>query len=957
MKRKSIWKMIAGSLCGASLVLGLAACGSAGPKGEDGKNGNDGNPGVGIADVVINDNNELVITLTNGQVKNLGDITGEKGDKGDKGDTGESLLDFYSPKVLEGMVNAAANGYSVKDMYTAAQSFGYKGTFKEWSLATIKDELAPQYPVTVSDDYTTFTYGWDSKGVTLGEKAILLDNRFTDEEVAAHDYIFNDVTEAIAYASAGTEADPMVIYMAPGVYWTHDPNSEGTTNAYTITKTCANMHWEGLTDDYRNVVIAFNYGHNQGYSGGNPTCFNIGGDGFNLRNLTVGGYCNIDLNFALNTDFSQPKRTTDVTQCQLGSYSGDKLYAENVAFISRLNMMPFNNSKRALYVDCHLESTDDSLNGSAKAVYLNCEFEFYASKPWGGSSGATLLNCDFDIVHINVGDNPSQYFTKMAGRVNAIDCRFHDSTNEQTYNIGWSDILSSTFRSYYSNVTYNGVQTDFSDGGKNADKGVDLTGKTALSAYKIVKNNGATVYNVYNLLRGTDDWDPLGQKAVIVGAGATDVPTTMSANTNKATIETGKEDGDTATISFGITGPQNTNYKNNADITWSVKDADKVYVELTKNVDGTCTVKAINEQEETVKVVVEGTDVSGLKAAVELTVKPSILPIAAATAGTITQNENGTATVAYTIADLGTRADQSRIKWYIADDAEGTNQFQVAEGRGTTPLKTITLQKAWAGKYLIAVVESKHIRSNYGEPATFASSAVIAEAGIKDLNTYHVELDSLVTANQAEFKAGFWTARSVAYGTGAKNGFLNYTGIYFTGAKTAYSEIDYTPIAGEYGDMKATLKVAPGKTAGQGFGSNNNFIEVRVKYDGATDTGYAVRIVRTSGDSTKVQLVKLAGKDAETGVRNVEVLAESGNTSVYLTECTIEIWTANGKLNTKITTSAEQPGTAKDKEYLHSVELSADITASTAGGFGAYYESSTGDNTTYIGDIQLEWTK
>lgn len=108
-----------------------------------------------------------------------------------------------------------------------------------------------------------------------------------------------------------------------------------------------------------------------------------------------------------------------------------------------------------------MESTDDSLNGSSQAVYLNCDFDFYASKPWGGSSGVTLLNCDFNITHINIGTDPRQYLVKGAGRFNVIDSRFHDSTGLQTYKIGWSDILSDTYRSYYSNVTYNGVQTDF----------------------------------------------------------------------------------------------------------------------------------------------------------------------------------------------------------------------------------------------------------------------------------------------------------------------------------------------------------------------------------------------------------------------------------------------------------------------------------------------------------------
>jgi len=71
--------------------LGVKATGDKGDKGDkgdtgnDGKNGidgRDGKDGVGIADVALNDAGELIVTLTDGTVKNLGKITGTDGKDG-----------------------------------------------------------------------------------------------------------------------------------------------------------------------------------------------------------------------------------------------------------------------------------------------------------------------------------------------------------------------------------------------------------------------------------------------------------------------------------------------------------------------------------------------------------------------------------------------------------------------------------------------------------------------------------------------------------------------------------------------------------------------------------------------------------------------------------------------------------------------------------------------------------
>ena len=57
-------------------------------KGDKGDAGNNGAAGVGVKDAVVDENGNLIITLTDGTVYNLGNVTGAKGDKGDAGKDG-----------------------------------------------------------------------------------------------------------------------------------------------------------------------------------------------------------------------------------------------------------------------------------------------------------------------------------------------------------------------------------------------------------------------------------------------------------------------------------------------------------------------------------------------------------------------------------------------------------------------------------------------------------------------------------------------------------------------------------------------------------------------------------------------------------------------------------------------------------------------------------------------------
>ena len=855
------------------------------------------------------------------------------------------------------------------------------------TAAGAPDAAAPeQAPVTLAEDGKSFTYG--EKTYEIGPHAVLLDGSLSDERIAGLSYVYNTFNEAIKHLTDGTKEAPTYLYIAPNVYWIHDPKAESTEGLEMFSADtqlhidCEELHIVGLTEDARNVVIAANFGHDLGLMGANYTMIYAEGDGLTLENLTFGDYCNVDLVYPLDPAKNVPARSAgNITQGQIASYGGDRLFAKNVRFVSRLNMMPFNNSKRALYVDCHMESTDDSLNGSPLAVYLNCDFEFYSSKPWYSSSGAVVLNSTFNIKHqVRAGMTAqefAQYLTKVtdAGTVTVIDSKFVSDLGDAAVNIGFNDVVSADYRALYANVTHNGQAITFDNGGTAPNAGVDLTGTAALKAFKFTDNEGKTVYNIYNLLSGDDGWDPLGQKEAAEAAGAADLPTFMTARITSGTsvIESGNA-GTEVDLGCTVTGPRTTDYTAASKITWSVKAGDEKYVTLTPSADGkTCHVAGVNDTDETVTVVVTARDESGLEAAVSLTVRPSILPAPVfATKPSVTQNPDGTASVSYTYTaeSMGDRADMSRVTWYLSEDGKLEGAVKIAEDRQDAPLASIRIDESYIGKYLIATVELRNIRTEYGEAVTAVSAKITAE-GVKALDgKLHVDIASFPTDTQKGLIPGLWTVDSYRPADTAKGAPLNggwgdkdadgeskvvygrdLTG-NFTGHEGILMETDrggrlmYTPLRSSAGDMSLTAVLVPGKTAGQGFGSANQYMELMLKYDTASHTGYGLKIYRKTGSSCAFVLVKHTSDGA------ITFISDEVESDIFRAVETVKVWTEGDKLYASVTSSGIEG----------SVELTADVLGlhDFAGSGVCFQHTGTfgtnGANSILITSLDIAWT-
>lgn len=879
------------------------------------------------------------------------------------------IIASVAVSVMTGVL-VAGNLAPLQGYYAFAQETGVK-TARYSAVKDINKTLEGYTPIDSSDpvEFGGTYIKYQGETIQLSETAIYLDGSLSDELAAQYPYVYNDITKALSADALknGTADNPMTVYVAPYVYWIDDPaatdtvqKTEGYSVPYGMVVNSDYLTIKGLTGNPDNVVLAGNRGQSHA-SNGNYTMFRFNCSGaLTVKNITIGNYCSVDLDYPLMSELNQAKRTETITQAQLADVSGDKMFADNCNFISRLNLDPINGASRSLYNNCHFESTDDALN--ANAVYVGCDFDFYGNRPLYSSygTGSTFLGCTFNCKILNVEAEPTQFFTKEGGTITAVDC-VYNSNLSVPISIGWTKTPSTSLKCYQSNIIHNGQSITI--GGEGAKETVDMTGKSVLDAYKVV-SGGKTYYNTYNLLKGSDDWDPLGVKDVIKAAGQDTVATQLSITSDVTEIESGKE---TASIGGTVNyfyGTNDTTQK----ITYSVSDEDKAYVKLTDNGDGTCKVEGTNNDDAAKKVIINASTESGLEAAVGITVKPSKIEAPAFTkAPVITNDGQGSLKVDYSL-DLGSREDMSAISWYRCTDAEGSNPILVAVTRNDSPEYTYKLTAGDVGYYIMAKVESKNIRSDYGTPVNTVYDKAI---GVKDVRSknFATDFSNFPNVKQSEIKAGFWTvdynrpADTESFGSwqGADteepwkygttgNGCVG-AGLY---EGTQGARLMYTPVEGTYGDMSLKLVVDPAKTAGQGFGSAGQYMDVLLKFDTSTLTGYGLRIVRTKASSNAVTFVLVKYDNGTVTEISDEVIA-----SCYATGCTISLKAEGNKLTAHVETPTEQLADQAAKGYPHVVDLTADIEANSFGGVAIQHAGTLGaggwQNTTMLHNLNVTW--
>lgn len=256
--------------------------------------------------------------------------------------------------------------------------------------------------------------------------------------------------------------DKAVLMVTPGVYWLDNPDDpsirreadESVPFAFRIR--CSDLRIVGTDTVADHTIFAVNRGQTQGAIG-NYTMLHFGGKRFSAANVTFGNYCNVDLNYRPDPSLSRPRRGKAIVQAQIAICQPEAVTSfDNCRFISRLNLCPFVGARHSYFRRCYFECTDDALNGAA--IYDQCRFTFYSSKPFYSTSltGAYFVDCD-----IYTHCQGKQYLTKAGGPVTMIDTRWQG--DDPSLNFEWSK-GDEPYVCYTVGTTYNGKPLQIDSG-------------------------------------------------------------------------------------------------------------------------------------------------------------------------------------------------------------------------------------------------------------------------------------------------------------------------------------------------------------------------------------------------------------------------------------------------------------------------------------------------------------
>lgn len=766
--------------------------------------------------------------------------------------------------------------------------------------------LNTQYPISIRKG----TVCMGQRQWTLNAHTLLVDQQLTNEQCATSPYLYNSFLQAAAHLPDGTASAPMTLLIAPGVYWIDDPDEpairQGTNGQppFGMTIRCSNLHLIGLTDDPHHVVLASQRGQTQGAIG-NFTMIDFHTDSLFVSNLTMGNYCNVDLDYPLCPKLSRPRRSDVITQAQLAFCHGEWTEAHNCRFVSRLNLCPIVGSKDAHYTDCHFESTDDALNGSA--VYTHCDFDFYAPKPlWSTSGyGAVFIDCDFHIRH----NSHEQYFCKHPGQVTVINSRFH--ALEDTY-IGWTPDAPRWLR--------------------NAQSATTLNGHPLLIGHH--QSTNTLQYDLLHVPMGL-----IGEQVLL--------------NHHQAVLRTGT---DSLLLEGQLLNRQAFDSEN--DIShWSVEPGYESHVSLAPRSSNTCLVTPTHEGEEAVTCCVIATTSAGLEAACEITVLPRELPSPRFSRYPRLSINNGVVHLGYEL-ELEGRADESDITWLRTDPTTG-REVTIAVSDKERPERSYQLTAADVGKQLTAVIRPKSPRSTYGTALHTAPTKTIKEKNIHTTDVWETDFHNFPCANQLEIRDGEWTidghkpadTNEYPWTVDPQRSYWHYgTGINGCRGKGLLQNAQgarllYTPLPGHYGNMEIELLCDPSKTAGQGFSSAlGQYMDLYIKYDTRTLSGYGLRIIRTTKYANAVDFLLMRfDNDVATP------LTSPVSTTCYRTGCTIRLSYRDGLLTATASTTTPQPDSSLAKE----VSLRATVQENPFGGIGIQHTGTTGEGTTMLHRLRV----
>lgn len=775
-----------------------------------------------------------------------------------------------SQRVLKGATvirpeNPTKDGTVFFDAWYTDSQFTKKFNFSSYVLQDIT--LYAKWIMPTDESIYFITY--NDENIKLDEKTYYLDATLTEEQRSP--YNFTSLEDAQANLPNGSESEPVTLYIAPDVYWTDDPDVAEDRNKNSLVGITFQQHYltfKGMSGRREDVIICSNRGNNAGAQGNFNTMAIA--NGFQAYDITFANYCNVDLEYELDSTKNRAKRQGGITQAQTLITTGnslDKLYFENCSFVSRLNLLSLYIHKRAYFKDCHFESTDDSFATGDITIYENCDFDLYSGTPCATSSNylQSFLGCTFNLY---LSGNGKITLSKGLTNFAFIDCQFNGTLEKAEWN---QNVISSATRSIVYNNKINTEDLVFS--ANNPETSIYLDNSN-LTAFKVNDE-----YNIYNLLNtnGLTLWDPNNEA------------TTMANHVQPWYVKLSNTSGKIQANGTSVVSSGATVYGYNVDknITWNLPEDDTV-LSFKSQTDTSFSIVANNEVSVPTTYSVIGKTTNGLNAGCYVVVTPEISGNATfKTEPSFLDITDNTLSVTYEVVNgeqviNDINPDESIVKWYRSTSGsleDNSDWILTATSRYITdndkPYKDYKLSIGDIDYYIICSVKPKIRYSNYGEEKAIVTSTPITSSNVTGdaLNTIDIDFKNFshVNANLDtkenkfawlnKFQNHFWyggqylvtedkpsysgkinqTNSNAAWNyTEGSNGALGYVGYLtnFQGARLVYNNTDSVD------NMALTLEVVPEKTAGQGFGGATQFMDIFIKYDVASQTGYGLRIIR-----------------------------------------------------------------------------------------------------------------
>ncbi len=654
------------------------------------------------------------------------------------------------------------------------------------------------------------------------------------------------------------------VYIAPGVYWTDETFRQGfpfDDSGFVIappnvglTLLGDGISFIGLTDDPDDVRICGNRGEGGAKGlGATGSWYTLAvSTGFRAENITIANYAQEDLVYPRDPSQNLPKRIDSKNHAEVLSGASrdiDRMEFRNVRFVGYLNMMAGFSPKRAYFKDCFFQCTDDSVFGGGINVYEHCTFHHFGSHPtWSGAQAGginVLLGCE--LVGMPQMSHPFLSFAKNAAPGNGarasaiyavIDCHFSGRIGE----VIWENRIREDARYAVHGNTIGEPRRPLVISPEAPQLSVEY-GAEALKAFKVGEE-----YNVYNLLKGDDGWDPKGQYRPEWAPYANLPYRFLLGYSGKELDSAARGEGNLVTLTAAPVPASSVDLR---QARWSY---DKNLLEGSPDASGaTLALQAKpNESGAIIETPVECVLPNGVSAGVTLRILPVPVEAPVLTVDEPIRIRDGRAHISYT-TDHSEYRDVSRIDWYRVT---GTEYIHVGTSRSDAeglflddPFVDYPLTRDDVGYRLCAIITPKYAFSPEGLPCVVETRRAVRA---RDVRTTALETDFknvFIGTEDPVSTRGRWFFDKPedgpdpwVWGTGS-NGSDGRWGLC-NNMRTDHPPLLVYGRDGRVGDMALTVDYSSSKVEGQGFGGSGCYLEVMVKYDPATRSGYGVRIER-----------------------------------------------------------------------------------------------------------------